>query len=255
MSCFGHVRAYLFFGYVKLFQRGNHSLLALLGTSWDSQGVESRAHENRAQRTGCNAGDKKRMKINKNNKKQSKANATAQAVTFSADIRNSHALRVGAANLGADLFCAHAEKRASKAYVATCAEYVKSAKAFGKGNAWLIVGGVANRVELRDAGFYVRSHDGKTVAGNVDALRALYGARVVVLSDSELSKLGEGKEVGRYVIGSRGAKRELSGWVAAESSDCFALAVKQDNGSLALVNGEWGSNAYNATHRASKLKG
>lgn len=196
------------------------------------------------------------MKSNKKTaKKTATASETAKAISYALNLRNTHKVRETAASLGADLFAVHSQKQVSREYLATLAAHAKSAKLFSKGNAWLCVSGIANRVELRDGGFYARTHGSATVFGNVELLAQLYGKSVRVLSDAELAKLGEGAEIGKYVIGSRGAKRELSGFVADESGECFALAVVQANGSLALVNGEWSANARNAHVRASKLKG
>lgn len=185
-----------------------------------------------------------------------KASETAKAVSYSLNLRNAHNVRQAAESLGVDLFAVHSQKQVSREYIATLAAHAKSAKAFaGKGNAWLCIAGIANRVELREGGFYARLSGNSTVHGNTVVLAQLYGKAVRVLSDAELAKLADGAEVGKYVIGSRGSRRELSGFVADESGDCFALAVKQDNGTLALVNGEWSANARNAHVRASLVKG
>lgn len=210
--------------------------------------------------------DIRKMKANKNSKRNSgsktvSANATAKAVNLTLDKKNSNSARVTKALLGVDLFALHSAKQYSEGYCAAVTQYGAKASAKVTGNSWLLFDGISNRIDSREGGFYARTHSGGgkswTVFGNSDLLASLYGGAVAVLSDSEIRTLFDKGENVTVRVGSRGdgSLRELTGRIVAEKGNCFSLAVEQTNGSLALHNGEWRANVYNAGVRALKLKG
>lgn len=173
---------------------------------------------------------------------------------LAADLRQSHQMRLNAQNIHkVDLFALHALGKVSRAYIAYCASKAQGVIDALKGKDAthvLIANGVANKVTVGADGFYTRANGALT--GNVDLLAKVHGKAIVVMTLAEMEKrFAEIKEVTKRRIGTGKSATEIEGKVIAETSDgYFVLAVRQNNGTLAFHNGEFGKNVYNKNVRA-----